>query len=102
MFPDLFNVIGQQVKSLSNPHFGNIQEAQPHSSVTYKVMPKSLNKKRSLATVAAVNASEDIRHTEQQVHNTSTPFMSKSVLCGACKGGHTLKCAQLKKTCVKG
>lgn len=98
IFPDLVNFIERQVKILSDPLFGNIQETQPHNSVKHQVMSKFLSKERCFATVAAVNTSADIRSTEQQAHSTSTPSMSKSVLCCACRGGHTLEqCAQLKK-----
>lgn len=66
VFLNLVNFIERQVKILLDPLFGNVQETQPHDSVKYKVMPKSLIKERSHATVAAINTFEDIKSTEQQ------------------------------------
>lgn len=89
MFPDLVNFIEKQLKILSDPLFGDIQDSKVDKR-SIKIKSQKY-KESSFATVAAVNTAMEPQE------NTATPgHDKKSCLC--CQGAHPLgECNKLKK-----
>lgn len=103
-FPDLVNLIEKQVKMLSDPLFGNTQDAKPATAAKSSAFVKSREKSRlrvsdfaTTVTPIETSVQEKLIPIEMKRNiSTTTNSLSSSLFCN--KSGHTLGCCpQLRK-----
>lgn len=93
-FMDIASFVEKQVKILTDPVFGNIQDtAISTKQMKYKTHPRSSTRGTSFATT--VNT---VERTAQPVNKAKEIRLPAKKICPCCSGGHTLDvCAQLEK-----